>query len=436
MRKPLLCRQILCFALVLAVANIARASVGPGDTVAAANVQTADALLTPATRWMVNQGMTIKVAPTEKVDWPQAYKDATERYAGQVEIAPDGRAISNYVAGAPFPVIDPTDPLAPYKLMWNNKLPPHIIDNMGGYVTAHTIDREGAVGETYELRWRLLKWAGRLYTTPKPLIPNNPAVLMSLLSGPLTLPQRLKGAFCLKLYHLGANVADEHYVYDPYQRKVRRIGVADRGADALGTDTDADSFLGFSGKIAHWTFKILAERDILAVVHSGKYGDPSQWCAPRDGRHGVLAALPCVTWEKRHVWVVQGTPTHYPGRYPYSKRILYVDKQFFGIGLQELYDEKGALWKASLGCVWYTRKPHSLYPTNPLKGARYNYTEEWPFLPSAVMVDLQQKTATIAESPSSASPPGEWYYETYFNEPVSDNTSETYTPNYLIRSAR
>ena len=138
----------------------------------------------------------------------------------------------------------------------------------------------------------------------------------------------------------------------------------------------------------------------------------------------------------RRAWVVEGTPTHYPGKYPYSKRILYIDKEFFGIGLQELYDPKGALWKASVGCVWYTRKPHPQYPANPLKGAEYNYTEEWPFLPSAVMVDMQEKTATIAESPSSTEPSSEWYHETYFNEPVSDNTSKTYTPNYLIRNAR
>ena len=429
-------RQILCFALALTVQNTTTTSVESADTVTVATMRDTDALLTPATRWMVGQGMRVQVVATQQVDWPQAYKDATEWYAGQVEIAPDGRAISNYVAGAPFPVIDLTDQLAPYKLMWNNKLPPHIIDNMGGHVTAHTINREGAVAETYELRWRLLKWAGRLYTTPKPLIPNNPAVLTSLLSGPLTLPQRLKGAFCLRLYHMAPNVADEHYVYDPYQRKVRRIDVADRGADALRTDTDSDSFLGFSGKIAHWTFKILAEKEILAVVHSGKYGDSSQWCAPRDGCHGVLAALPCVACEKRRVWVVEGTPTHYPGRYPYSKRILYIDKEFFGIGLRELYDPKGALWKASVGCVWYTRKPHPQYPANPLKGAEYSYTEEWPFLPSAVMVDMQEKTATIAESPSSTEPPSEWYNETYFNEPVSDNTPETCTLNYLIRSAR
>ena len=208
-------RQILCFALALTVQNTATTSVESADTVTVATMRDTDALLTPATRWMVGQGMRVQVVATQQVDWPQAYKDATEWYAGQVEIAPDGRAISNYVAGAPFPVIDLTDQLAPYKLMWNNKLPPYIIDNMGGHVTAHTINREGAVAETYELRWRLLKWAGRLYTTPKPLIPNNPAVLTSLLSGPLTLPQRLKGAFCLRLYHMAPNVADEHYVYDP-----------------------------------------------------------------------------------------------------------------------------------------------------------------------------------------------------------------------------
>ena len=113
-----------------------------------------------------------------------------------------------------------------------------------------------------------------------------------------------------------------------------------------------------------------------------------------------------------------------------------MDKDFFGLGIQELYDQNGALWKGGLGCIFYTRKPYAGYPVNPLKGAKYNYEDEWPFVPSAVMVDLQQETATISESPSSAKPSSEWYYETYFNEPVADNTPDVYSPNYLVRSAR
>ena len=80
---------------------------------------------------------------------------------------------------------------------------------------------------------------------------------------------------------------------------------------------DPDSFWGFRGKMHHWTFKVLAEKDILAVVHSGKYGDRSAWCAPRDGTHGIVAALPCVLWEKRRVWVLEATPSHFPGTYAY-----------------------------------------------------------------------------------------------------------------------
>ena len=107
-----------------------------------------------------------------------------------------------------------------------------------------------------------------------------------------------------------------------------------------GTDFDVDSYWGFNAKISYWTFRLLAQKEILAVVHSGKYGDASAWCAPRDGTHGIVAALPCVLWEKRKVWVVEGTPTGYTSPYAYSKRIFYIDQDFYGQLLQEMYIAK------------------------------------------------------------------------------------------------
>ena len=76
------------------------------------------------------------------------------------------------------------------------------------------------------------------------------------------------------------------------EEKSQKVGICANLAWS-DLDIDPDSFFGFSGKISNWTFRIIAEKDILVVVHSGKYGDPSQWCAPRDGQHGILAALPC-----------------------------------------------------------------------------------------------------------------------------------------------
>jgi hypothetical protein len=44
---------------------------------------------------------------TKTVEWPKAYKEATEKYAAQVKLSPDGLRVQNYVAGLPFPNIDP-----------------------------------------------------------------------------------------------------------------------------------------------------------------------------------------------------------------------------------------------------------------------------------------------------------------------------------------
>lgn len=43
------------------------------------------------------------VVVPEKVAWPKAYKEATDKYSGQVKLSADGRELYNYVAGAPFP---------------------------------------------------------------------------------------------------------------------------------------------------------------------------------------------------------------------------------------------------------------------------------------------------------------------------------------------
>lgn len=320
-----------------------RADVQPGDTITQENMAQAEALLTPSTRWMVEQGMPIQVIATKKVTWPKAYQDATEQYAAQVKLSADGRQILNYIAGCPFPTIDLTDPLAAYRIMWNHEQPPYFIDNAGVQVIADLVNSQGSVDRTYELPWRRLMWTGRLYTDPKPVLPHSPAVRYSNLFGPLLRPQEYKGAAVLYYRYLSPETPDDSYVYVPERRKVIRYGWADRSGALGGSDFDLDSFYGFNGNIIHWTFQVLAYKEILAIVHSGKYGDPSAWCAPRDGQHGILAALPCVSWEKRRVWVIEATPTGYPRSYAYSKRILYIDQEFFAPLLQEMYDQQGEL---------------------------------------------------------------------------------------------
>ncbi len=434
MKKTLLAYYLLTGVFSICLTIKSHADVNPGDTITKENVAQAETLLTPATRWMVEHGMTMSIIATKKVHWPKAYQDATEKYAAQVIIDPDGRDIANYVAGCPFPTIDINDPLAGFKVIWNHEQPPYLIDNLGVEYVAELVDNSGSVARTYESTFHQLMWMGRLYTEPKPTIAHNPPLRRTEWFGPLTQPNDLKGLVSILFRYTPRDTADDIYVYAPERRKVARVSIANR-SDALGgSDFDFDSFYGFNGNIPHWTFRILAEKELLAVVHSGKYGDSSAWCAPRDGKHGILSALPCVSWEKRRVWIIEGTPTAYPREYGYSKRVLYMDQDFFAPLIQEMHDQNGELWKAMVGCISYTTKPYEGYPARPLAGGKYNYEDEWPFTSHWALVDLQTGSATTGDSPPANKQPSEWRTEWYFNEPIPNNTPEVYSPNYLTRS--
>jgi hypothetical protein len=400
------------------------------------NMDQAESLLTPSTRWMVERGMPITVQETQKVEWPQAYADATVKFSPWVTLSDDGRELAGYVAGAPFPFIDLNDPLAGYKIMWNTSQNPYITDNAGTDFSTELVNRHGEVEKLFTSRWRRMAWTGRLYLDPKPTVPYNPALRHTTLLGPMTSPATDKGASVLTLSYAAANIPDDTYLYLPQLRRVRRIGIANRGEAVWGTDVDVDSFWGFAAKLSYWSFRVITEKDILAVVHSGKYGDSSVWCAPRDGQHGFLGALPCVLWEKRRVWVIEATPTGYPRSYAYSKRILYIDQDFYAPLIQEMYDQHGELWKALHLCFFATKSPYWGYPIWPVEGGTYQAQEEWPFIPNGLMIDLQQEHATTFDAPSGKMDPFGWKTEWYFNTHAEQNTADVYSTNYLIRSAR
>jgi hypothetical protein len=64
----------------------ASAQVQPGDFITPDNASKVQNLVSPGQYLRVLHGMTIKVVPTERIDWPPPYKDATEKYSSQVRL--------------------------------------------------------------------------------------------------------------------------------------------------------------------------------------------------------------------------------------------------------------------------------------------------------------------------------------------------------------
>jgi hypothetical protein len=110
---------LLAFAVATA-AGSAWAAVKPGEVITRQNSYLVKSLVSPGVYYKVVSGMTMDIVPTEHISWPPPYRDATEKYADQVRLSPNGRTMANYVAGQPFPFLDPNDPDIATKIMWNN----------------------------------------------------------------------------------------------------------------------------------------------------------------------------------------------------------------------------------------------------------------------------------------------------------------------------
>jgi hypothetical protein len=237
--------------------------------------------------------MVMKVGEYRKYEWPKAYKEATEKYAGQVKISEDGRQIFNYVAGCPFPSIDVNDPLAGAKVMWNHEYFPDFTDNVGCPWILELVNNKGEMERFYASHfWRRMKWEGRLYMDPKPVAPHNPQITYTEQWGPLYAPNDLKGAGVLNFRYSPLENPDDSYMYLPELRRVRRISVANRSDAFWGTDIDIDSIWAFNAKPGYWTWRVLAEKEVLMAAHSGlpgpcRLGCQSRW-QERYGRDAMV----------------------------------------------------------------------------------------------------------------------------------------------------
>src|SRR5260370_7382134 len=116
-------------ALIFVAAPLARAEVKVGDVVTATNAEQVRALLSPGAFVAVAKGMQMNIVATGRIDWPPPYQNATEKYASQVQLAPDHRDLLGYVAGQPFPILDVNDPNVATNIIWNQYFNPITTDD-------------------------------------------------------------------------------------------------------------------------------------------------------------------------------------------------------------------------------------------------------------------------------------------------------------------
>jgi len=408
-------RRIIGLALaLLATGGIAGrsalADVAPGDKINASNVAKAKDLLSPGMEWCVKRGFPITVVESKRIEWPKAYKEATEKYAPQVKLSADGLTLQNYVAGQPFPNLDTKDPQAAFKIMYNyeygfvNGLDDTDLRNFDADTGSIPQDGPMTVERHFLLdHFRRLFWTARLYVDPKPEKPNPNGYRVQQGLYPILEPFDLKGVGALGNRYVESGKQDDSWLYLPSLRRVRRLSTAQRSDALFGQDTDVDSYYGYAGQVSWMDWKYLGEKEILGVAHAEHF--PVKWDDKVDWAFND-------NWEKRKVYVVEGT-SKLP-QYAYSKRVLFIDKEAWGIPFSDIYDRSGELWKIWINDVSFRK---SVPGSNAI-----TYDDEMPFAPAIVMVDMQLEHATKASLPSPRFP-GEqgWYYHQGEKAGVTDD---------------
>ncbi len=416
-RSALPLRRILVATLLVLGSSSPAASLEAGDVITRDDVAKAASWLPPSVEIMVKLGMTMKVVPYEQCPLQRAYLDATEKYAAQVKLGADGKTVENYVAGMPFPGVDAKDPQVAWKVMWNHEYKPAYTDDVFTSWLVENQDEHGTIEKQLSSdTWRRLRWTGRIHLDPKPIIVHDPPVRYTEQWGPIDSPFDLKGSGFLLYRYMESGRADDSWLYLPALRRVRRYSTAARSDTLFGTDIDQDSIWGFNSKPEWWEFRLLAEKEILVPMHGGKYASKEIWC----GEKGTESWVPCVNWEKRSVWLIEGIPKL--PQYAFGKRHLWIDKEVLNVSASEIFDRNGELWKVWHNVFWYTKSPRS----------GLAYEEPRLFTPAVAVIDFQLMHSSRITPPTYLHPPfKDWLFE---KGKESENTPEYYTVGHLIAS--
>ena len=395
-------RAVFLFLSVLAAVPAA-AQVNPGETITPKDADRVKDLVSPGVHWLVTRGMHMKIVPHEKSDDPPAYKEATEKYSAQVKLTPDGVLDeSTYVAGRPFPIIDPNDPMAAVKIMYNFERTRYFTDDLAAlYFDAETgsISRSGNQ-QTYRIErhfvleaLRVLKYVGRTEQPPIPAMPNPGGFFAKAGQYPVIEPFDLKGVGGVGYRYLDPQKHDDTYIYLPSLRRVRRLSTAQRSDALFGQDVDVDSYGGYAGQIPWFSWKLLGVKPMLASGSGERL--PPEPCK-EDG--GVTF---CENWELLpKVYVVEGV-SRLSG-YAYSKRMIFLDAETGFISYTDVYDHGGQLWKVAINHGRYSKRP------NPNVAFEYPFPRN--FLYGFVMVDIQLEHGTRAALPGMGFPnEAGWY---------------------------
>lgn len=338
-----------------------------GDVLDQSNWQLAKDLLPPEILRHYERGEyrnKIAPAPTERYHWDPDFEATSVENAKYLDVDERGGIVDKrtgkqpgFLYGIPFPHVDPTDPKAGTKIVWNNQINWRNSGNSSyssyiAILNPKSLDRETIQDVTF------LFYDGQgPRLTPK----ENPMNLSEQLLSVASSPADLNGTAALAWRYRDSDKRDSLWAYVPALRRVRAVSPANRSDGTYGSDISQDDGGFFDGKVEDFTWKFVGQREALAFADPATlptdmpqpvpYKDGGWLMVPEPesptvgyrtpGWTGLAWAPTDPVFIKRKVWVIEAEP--HDKYYLYGKIELWIDQEMWGGVYNRKYSWNGEL---------------------------------------------------------------------------------------------
>jgi hypothetical protein len=292
--------------------------------------------------------------------WPAFALESRQKNLGRFELnekdelidAKTGK-LATFWLGFPCPNVDPDDPKAAVKIVYNKQYMSGILGPKRFTTFLSWIGRSGWE-RNIEVWFRDIYLMGcpqvRKYPNPKDM------QRYSLVS--IRRPYDMAGTASMNWRYLSAK-QDVSYAYVPAIRRVRRTSPANRSDGMFGSDFTADDILAYDGKVPAFEWRLVGKQEALVPfvsekilrcerIEKGEIMMSRDMQASQYGFHdqdwqGAPWCPLDIAYVKRPVWVIEATPKD--RYYNYGKQYIWTDGKADTPYYKIVFDRAGKFWK-------------------------------------------------------------------------------------------
>ena len=269
-------------AAMLALGTPARAQVKPGDFITADKAGQVRDLVSPGVYYKVARGMSMKIIPTQRIDWPPPYKDATEKYSEQVTPVPGSSHRDRIRRGTAVPADRSERPVRRNQDHVEQRIPPDFSRTtticVSMTATSSTPGSTNLISRSHTERSATtpatIRWDAPRSSRFRPIRTSSATAGCGCSTWDRNWRRRPRAApACCVIATPIRTKGDDTWTWETGTRRLRRLNEG-LNSSATGSQTfDPDHYSGFNAKTEQYDYKFLGEKNMLACVRAESVPD-------------------------------------------------------------------------------------------------------------------------------------------------------------------